>query len=101
MHKKLLELLISFEWDDGNLHKSRRKHGISTEEAEEIFVNNPFIMMYDYKHSEVEKRYHALGITNQGKKLSVCFTIRKQSIRIISARVISKKESDIYAKTEN
>ncbi|MEQ1706036.1 MAG: BrnT family toxin [Rickettsiales bacterium] len=97
----MLELLISFEWDDGNLHKNRRKHGISVEEAEEIFVNNPFIMMDDYKHSTIEKRYHALGITNEGKKLSVCFTIRKQSIRIISARAMSRKESSIYAKTEN
>ncbi len=101
MHQKLLELLISFNWDDGNLHKNRRKHGISTQEAEEIFVNNPFVMMDDFKHSLSEKRYHALGITNEGKKISVCFTIRKQSIRIISARAMSKKELGIYVKTGN
>ncbi len=101
MHSRLLELLINFEWDEGNLHKSRRKHGILAQEAEEIFVNNPFIMMDDTKHSSSEKRYHALGITNEGKKLTVCFTIRKQSVRIISARVMSKKELKIYVQKEN
>ena len=100
MYKNLLELLINFEWDDGNLHKNRRKHGISAQEAEEVFVNNPFIMMDDIKHSVIEKRYHALGTTNEGKKLSVCFTIRERSIRIISARIMSKKELAIYVKTE-
>lgn len=101
MHKQLLHLLISFEWDDGNLHKSRRKHGITTQEAEEVFANNPFVMMDDLKHSEAENRYHALGMTNVGKKLSVCFTIRNRTIRIISARAMSKKELEIYVKIQN
>jgi len=101
MHKKLLELLIGFDWDEGNLHKSRRKHGVSTQEAEEVFVNSPLIITDDFKYSETENRYHALGISNEGKKLSVCFTIRNRAIRIISARVMSKKELEIYVKTQN
>ncbi len=101
MHQKLLELLISFDWDDGNLDKSRRKHGVSAQEAEEVFVNTPFIMTTDIKHSINEQRYLALGTTNEGKKLSVSFTMRNKSIRIISARTMSKKELDIYVKTGN
>ena len=101
MHKHLLDLLITFEWDVGNADKSRRKHNASIKETEEIFANEPFMMFGGEKHSAQETRYLALGTTADGKKLSISFTIRKHSVRIISARPMSKKEEVIYVQKQN
>lgn len=101
MHHKLLELLITFEWDAGNYHKSWRKHNVSIKEAEEIFNNEPFLMFDDIKHSASEKRYHAFGITNEGRKLCVSFTVRSHQVRIISARNMNQKERGLYDQKQN
>ncbi|MCG9873937.1 MAG: BrnT family toxin [Leptospiraceae bacterium] len=50
----------------------------------------------DETHSQNEFRFAALGITNEGRKLFVIFTIRKSKIRIISAQDMSKKERNLY-----
>jgi uncharacterized DUF497 family protein len=44
------------------------------------------------KHSTNEERLHAFGKTHQGRPLALTFTVRKQQIRIISARDQNKKE---------
>jgi hypothetical protein len=93
--RKLSELK-GFEWDDGNIGKNRGKHGVAPEECEQIFFNKPLLVGFDRKHSGKEKRYYALGGTFDKKLLFVVFTIRKEYIRIISARPMSKKERRIY-----
>jgi hypothetical protein len=65
-------------------------------EAEEVFFNKPLIISVDIKHSIDEKRYYALGITNKQRHLFVVFTIRKELIRIISARDMNKNEREKY-----
>ena len=50
------------------------------------------------KHSQKEKRCHALGKTESGRLLFMSFTIRNNTIRIISARDMSKKEQEQYEK---
>ncbi len=87
---------LEFEWDDGNLHKSRHKHGVSTQEAEGVFYNEPLIIAEDIKHSANEQRYLALGKTHVDRRLSVVFTMRKHHIRIISARPMDRRERSIY-----
>jgi len=49
-------------------------------------------IFFDKKHSQIEDRFVAFGITNQGRKLTVIFTKRKDKIRVISARDMSRKE---------
>lgn len=86
-----------FEWDIGNQDKNWEKHKISNIEAEQIFFNEPILIIGDKKHStDKEKRYAALGITNYGRELTAIFTIRNNFIRIISARHMSSKERKIY-----
>lgn len=86
-----------FEWDSGNLDKNPQKHGVSNIESEQIFFNVPLIVSEDNFHStEAEKRYFALGKTDNEKFITVVFTLRKSLIRIISARKMSKKEKEIY-----
>ncbi len=100
MHKKLLQLLIGFEWDDFNQHKSWKKHGISKQEAEQVFMCSPLLVHDDDRHSEHEVRYHLLGKTQADRKLFIAFTIRNNKVRIISARTMSRTERRIYETKE-
>ena len=96
------ELILGFQWDAGNAYKNKDKHGVSQVEAEEIFFNQPLLIQDDAKHSIGESRFLALGITADGKQLSVIFTLRVQSslIRVVSARPMSKKEKEFYEKVQ-
>jgi len=96
MKYAILNECVSFEWDSGNIYKNQNKHNVIFSECEEIFFNIPLIIADDFEHSQNEPRYYALGQTNSEKKLFVAFTIRKQHIRIISARPMSKKERENY-----
>lgn len=78
--------LGGFEWDEGNRFKNWLKHNVSINECEEIFSNEPLIILPDTQHSGSEKRILALGKTNQGRKLTIVFTIRKKFLRVISGR---------------
>lgn len=87
---------LGFDWDGGNADKNWLKHGISQAVCEQLFFNQPLLLLEDDKHSEHEPRFHALGHANDGQRLFIVFTVRKQLIRIISARPMSKKERGFY-----
>lgn len=89
---------ISFQWDKGNQSKSLEKHGITNQEAEEAFFGEKLIAP-DQRHSGTEQRFGMLGKTSSGNILFIVFTLRKQHIRIISARKADKKEREIYEKS--
>jgi len=91
--------ITGFQWDQGNKDKNWKKHGIPWEECEEVFFNKPLLIQNDFKHSEKENRFYALGKTNQEKKLFIVFTVRNNKVRVISARSMHKKEKDFYEKT--
>ena len=84
-----------FDWDDGNRGK-KLKHGVSKGESEQIFFNEPLIVLDDPVHSVAEDRYAAFGKTDGGRKLVVIFTMRGQRIRVISARDMNRKERKYY-----
>jgi uncharacterized protein len=92
-----LSKVIGFEWDQGNARKNEQ-HGVSMAEAEPVFFNAPLVVLPDTKHSEAEPRFHALGKTNEGRRLHSSFTLRDgaQFIRVISAREMHRKERVIY-----
>jgi len=94
---KLFAQLTGFEWDAGNNCKNQ-KHGVSAAEAEHIFFNKPIIVTPDVAHSPTEPRFRALGSTNEGRRLTVIFTIRSGNtlLRVISARDMHRKERAIY-----
>jgi len=90
--------LNGFEWDAGKDRKSLDKHGVSKAEAEQLFFNEPLLVMPDSRHSLQEARIHALGKTDEGRLLHVTFTLREGGtlIRVISARSMHRKERSIY-----
>ena len=84
---------ISFEWDAGNKDKNLLKHGVSNEECEEVFFDPGKRMAKDTVHSGKEARYILLGGTLKGRSLFVVFTLRRDRIRVISARNLNRKEA--------
>src|SRR5262245_22666655 len=91
-----LQRCTGFDWDDGNRGKNWIKHKVSDTESEELFFNDPLLTGDDPKHSASEPRFFALGQTDSGRLLFVAFTIRKDLIRIISARDMTDKEAKRY-----
>ncbi|CAN5458270.1 BrnT family toxin [soil metagenome] len=100
MPQSQLEKCIGFQWDNGNHNKNWLSHGVSKEECEQIFFNEPLFVVEDLKHSQCEIRHYALGQTNARRKLFIAFTVRETLIRVISARDMSKKER-LYYEQEN
>lgn len=87
-----------FDWDAGNARKSIEKHAVSQFEAEQVFFNQPLLVLADIKHSQGDNRFHALGVTDSARRLHVTFTLRAESslVRVISARDMHRKERQIY-----
>lgn len=71
------------------------KHGVAVAEAEEVLLGDAWVQV-DTRHSDDEQRYVALGMTVEGRRLFVSFTIRRSRVRIISARPMSRKERLIH-----
>jgi len=92
-----LSKVIGFEWDEGNSRKNEQ-HGVSMAEAEQTFFSSLLLVLPDPRHSEAELRFHALGKTNEGRRLHITFALRDagQFIRVISARDMHRKERVIY-----
>jgi len=93
-----LNSVTGFDWDDGNGRKNE-KHSVSLSEAEQVFFNDPLVILEDSRHSNREVRFHALGKTDLGRLLHITFTLRYNitMIRVISARDMHRKERTSYA----
>jgi hypothetical protein len=95
--KSILENCEGFEWDDGNSNKNWHLHNVTDGECEDVFFNLPLIIAADKKHSGDEKRFFALGRTDADRRLFIAFVVRKNLIRVISARDMTKSENRKYA----
>jgi uncharacterized DUF497 family protein len=93
--------IVGFDWDAGNERKSADKHGVGQSEAEQVFFNQPLLVLEDVRHSLAEVRFHALGRTNEGRLLHITFTPRRGDtlIRVISARDMHRQERAVYAQS--
>ncbi len=59
-----------------------------------VFDDPYYIEMFDFEHSVDEDRYIAIG--KVGDVLFVVFTERKDTIRLISARLATNTERSLY-----
>ena len=86
-----------FAWDEEKNKANRKKHGISFEEAVCVFNDEKLLEIYDPEHSDSEEdRWYAVGTI--GILIVVVFTIRNDSVRIISARKTTNGEKNEYYK---
>jgi uncharacterized DUF497 family protein len=87
---------MKFEWDENKAAKNLSKHGVSFQEAKTVFNDPLYIDFYDPDHSIDEQRYLIVGESNKGRLLIVSYTERKDSIRLISARLVTRTEREAY-----
>lgn len=96
--------VVGFEWDTGNSRKNAEKHGVSQAEAEQVFFNQPLLVVLDSRHSQQEVRFHGLGVTDDQRRLHITFTLRHRPggtlIRVVSARDMHRKERLRYEQVE-
>lgn len=96
MNKEYPEF-TAFDWDAGNKHKNL-KHQVEYWECEQVFFNEPLIILDDPEHSIVEERCAAFGKTDKGRLLVIIYTMRGRKLRVISARDMNRKERSYYEK---
>ena len=90
-----LDRCTGFEWDEGN-RENWIRHRVSAAECEQVFFNIPFLVAEDEQHSGSELRYYVLGQTDAGRRLFVAITVRRELVRVISARDMSRRERKEY-----
>lgn len=89
---------LSFEWDGKKGRENAKKHGVSFEEAQTVFLDENAVRFYDPDHSQDEDRFILLGMSFRLRVLVVCHCLRESDsvIRIISARKVDKQEEKGY-----
>jgi len=99
----LIHQAEGFDWDSANIEKIVNKHNVLPSQAEQVFFNEPLLLMDDVKHSQKEARYHALGVTDDLRLLHITFTFRSKGtlVRVVSARDMHRKERKVYEQIEN
>jgi uncharacterized DUF497 family protein len=89
---------LRFEWDERKNTQNKRKHGVSFEEAETVFLDDRALLMADPDHSGHEERLVLLGVSAALRMLVVCHCNRASDhlIRLISARKATATEQESY-----
>ena len=89
---------VIFEWDEDKSGSNIRRHGVSFEEAQTVFLDEKALRFFDPDHSQDEDRFIMLGMSFRLRVLVVCHCFRKSDtvIRIISARKADKREATAY-----
>jgi uncharacterized protein len=87
-----------FEWDPAKAAANLRKHGVSFEEATEVFGDPLAMNMADPDHSLDEERFVVLGVSRGRRLLVVAYAERGIWTRLISAREAARAERRQYEK---
>lgn len=87
---------MEFDWDPPKAAANARKHEVTFDEAATVFLDELAVSGLDPDHSVGESRYITFGGSSFGRLLAVSHTHRSGSIRIISARRVTRAERKIY-----
>ena len=85
-----------FDWDPDKATQNLKKHGVDFQEAATVFADSFSITYPDPDHSAEEDRFIIIGMSKQNRLLIVAHTDRRELTRIISARVVTRKERRLY-----
>ena len=91
---------MDFQWDAYKAEDNQFKHHVSFEEATEVFDDPIMLILDDEWHSGDEDRFIAVGVTQAARLLVVVYTMRGDTIRIISARDAMARERRRYVAGE-
>jgi uncharacterized DUF497 family protein len=85
---------VTFEWDADKAQSNITKHGVTFEEAAEVFFD-PFYQSGNATE-EGEPREFILGYSLAPRLLLVVYLERRERTRIISARPATRHERMLY-----
>ncbi|MGH9783903.1 MAG: BrnT family toxin, partial [Terriglobia bacterium] len=83
-------------WDPGKARSNLRKHGVSFEEGASVFRDVLSVTISDPLHSAEEGRFVTIGQSDRGRTLIAVHSEVGEAIRIISARVATRRERREY-----
>ncbi|MGH8338356.1 MAG: BrnT family toxin [Gammaproteobacteria bacterium] len=86
---------ITFEWDEAKNAVNIARRGLDFDEAIAIF-DGAVVERIDQRRDYGEIRIVAIGLANDGVELTVIYTMRGDSRRIISARRSHRHERRTY-----
>jgi uncharacterized DUF497 family protein len=90
-------MAFRFHWDPEDACANRAKHGVSFEEATTVFNDPLSLTIVDPDHSTPdEARFLILGESSSGRFLVVAHTETGDDIRLISARLATRRERHFY-----
>ena len=89
-------MALVFEWDEVKAGENLRKHRVSFDEAQTVFLDPLAITIQDPDHSADEDRFIELGESAQERIRVVVHTERSRRIRLIRARKASRLERKQY-----
>jgi hypothetical protein len=84
---------MDFEWDPKKARGNLAKHGVSFEDATQVFEDPSLLEVFD--DSEDEEGFVAIGLVGLVVHV-VVYAERGNHIRIISARRATKREKEVY-----
>ncbi len=88
---------MKVSWDPAKSVANRTKHGVSFEEAQELFTSGvDYLEIFDDAHSDDEDRFLAIGPIRRGLVLVVWTERDEQEIRVISARWATPREAQRF-----
>jgi uncharacterized DUF497 family protein len=87
---------MDFEWDDAKAESNDTKHGVTFAEAQTVFGDPLSVTGFDPRHADDEDRFLTMGTSIGGRLLVVSHTDRGVMVRIISARVATRRERKDY-----
>ncbi|MBX7246697.1 MAG: BrnT family toxin [Candidatus Sumerlaeaceae bacterium] len=91
---------MNFEWDPEKAAASFEKHAVSFEEAASVFGDPLAVSYLDPDHSQTEHRFLTFGCSHFGRQIVVSHTDRLNRVRIITARLMTRRERKAYEETE-
>lgn len=86
---------MKIEFDTRKATSNLKKHGVSFNEAKSCLFDDMALVRED-NHAENESRFVLLGMSDKARLLVVVYTLRGDSIRLISARKPTTKEALCY-----
>jgi uncharacterized DUF497 family protein len=87
---------MQIEFDSHKAAANLKKHGISFQEAASCLLD-PQALVREDTDAKSESRWILLGMSHQARLLIVVYTLRDDSVRLISARKPTAKEVHYYA----
>lgn len=85
-----MDILRGFDWDEGNTKKVEGR-GFNVGDVERAFLNGRGTCFPDIRHSEGEERLWLVGVTDDGRHITVPFTVRTDQVRPITAWTTKRK----------